>query len=107
MVGWEVLFWPGAKIIHVDGGSHSTNKNAVGMQVQFQKSLLIFFKKHYGSLSYFAARSLLTLSLGLRCCFWTFMAVLKRMLTDKMNYKAEKRKKCWSSFKYCVFGSEP
>ncbi|MBA7636301.1 N-acetylglucosaminyl-diphospho-decaprenol L-rhamnosyltransferase [subsurface metagenome] len=57
--GWKILFWPRAKIIHVDGGSHSTNKNAVGMSVQVQKSLLIFFKKHYGMTHYLFARLIL------------------------------------------------
>jgi len=105
--GWKMLFWPGAKIIHIDGGNKSTDQDDLRMFVQYRKSLLTFFKKNYGLVSYLTARLLLTLSLGLRCCFWTFVAVLKRMLTDNMNYKAEKRRKCWSAFKFCVFGSEP
>lgn len=76
-MGWEVLFWPGAKIIHVDAGSHSTNKNAVGMSVQFQKSLLIFFRKHYGMIHYLFARLILVVSSGLRCLAWALRLVGK------------------------------
>ena len=105
--GWKMLFWPGAKVLHLDGGSHSTKQQALKMFVQQQTSLLNFFKKHYGSLSYFVARLMLVLSFGLRCCFWSLTALFKRTLTNNVNYESENAKKCLSAFRFCAFGSEP
>jgi len=53
--GWKTVFWPGAKIVHVHGGSQSSRKDNLRMFAQFHKSLLIFFKKHLGPVSYFLA----------------------------------------------------
>jgi GT2 family glycosyltransferase len=105
--GWKMLFWPGAMIIHIDGGGQSASKNPVRMSVQFQKSLLLFFKKHHGIISYFLARVLLIVHTGLKyigCA--TF--VLGRSISGKSATceLAEKQKR-WSAFKYCAFGCEP
>lgn len=46
--GWKNMFWPGARIIHRDGGGKSTQKVNVAMEVQKVRSVLIFIRKHYG-----------------------------------------------------------
>jgi GT2 family glycosyltransferase len=104
--GWKMLFWPGARVIHIDAGSKSTDQDGLRMFVQFQKSLLVFFKKHYGELSYFIARLMLTMSFALRCCCWASAVLFKRTLGSEVNYEAEKTKKCWSAFRFCALGQE-
>ncbi len=103
--GWKMMFWPGAKIIHIDAGSKSTDQDGLRMFVQFQKSLLIFFRKHYGNVGYFVARLMLAVSFGLRCCCWALAALLKRTLGDDVNYEIGKTKTCWSAFRFCAFGA--
>jgi GT2 family glycosyltransferase len=105
--GWKVLFWPGAQIIHWHGGGNSSKQNALKMFVQFQKSLLLFFKKNYGWLHFFAARLLLIFSFGLRCCSWLLMALFNRILGNGIDREKEKIIKHWVAFKYCAFGVAP
>lgn len=102
--GWKMVFWPGAKIIHIDAGSKSTDQDGLRMFVQFQKSLLIFFKKHYGGLIYFVARLMLAVSFGLRWCCWALAALFKRTLSSDVNYEIENTKKCWGAFRFCALG---
>ncbi|MFO0829766.1 MAG: glycosyltransferase family 2 protein [Phycisphaerales bacterium] len=47
-LGLKRSFWPGARILHLDGGGKSTSQRSVAMYVQLQRSLLIFFRKYYG-----------------------------------------------------------
>jgi GT2 family glycosyltransferase len=105
--GWKILFWPGAKIIHWHGGGNSSKQDALKMFIQFQKSLLIFFRKNYGWLHFIAARLLLAVSFGLRCCSWILMALFKRVLGNNINKEKEKLIKHWVAFKYCAFGAVP
>lgn len=104
--GWKMLFWPKARIVHYDGGRNSSKQEAEKMFVQFQKSLLIFFKKHYGWLNYIAARLLLIVSLGLRCCFWILAMLLKQVLGSNINWEKEQLIKHWIAFKFCAFGTK-
>ncbi len=46
--GLKRIFWPGAKILHLDGGGKSTSQRSVAMYVQLQRSQLAFFRKNYG-----------------------------------------------------------
>jgi GT2 family glycosyltransferase len=54
--GWRCVFTPQARIIHLDGGSKSTDQASVKMYVQMQKSLLIFYKKRCGFPSWLAVK---------------------------------------------------
>lgn len=105
--GWKILFWPGAKIIHVDGGSHSSKQVALEMHVQQHKSLLIFFRKHYGLMSFLLARLLLSLSSACRCAVWTVATIFKQLLGKDTASEQKERQKHWWTFKFCLFGSEP
>jgi GT2 family glycosyltransferase len=60
--GWKSYFWPGAKIIHRDGGGKSTAQVNVKMEVQKVKSLLFFIRKHYGVVAEGAVRTTIVLS---------------------------------------------
>ncbi|HEY7536341.1 MAG TPA: glycosyltransferase [Gaiellaceae bacterium] len=59
--GWEVLFYPGAEVVHVGGAAHGG-----GLYVENLRGLLRFFAKHRGPREAARARLLLLWSLRLR-----------------------------------------
>ena len=64
--GWECVFTPEARILHTEGGSKSTAKDAVRMYVQKQKSLQIFQRKNLGRLPWLAAKAVYIATLSVR-----------------------------------------
>ncbi len=105
--GWKVVFWPGAKIIHVDEGSHSTKQVALKMFVQQKKSMLIFFKKHYGLLSYLLVRMVLVFSFGARCCVWMLILLFRLVLGKSAKRESQKSREYWWVFKLALLDWEP
>ncbi len=105
--GWKTIFWPGAKIIHVDGGRQSRKQANLKIMVQSQKSMLIFFRKHYSLIEYLSARLLLTIRCGLRCVIQGLLTVYQKLMGQDVTYQAEKTRGFWLSFKFCVLGREP
>lgn len=105
--GWKMMFWPGASIVHVGGGMQSRKKAAAKMMVQTQKSLLIFFKKHYSLVEYLAARLILTVHCGLRSATWCLLWLCKRLMGKNTTHEVEKTRGFWRSLKFCILGSEP
>lgn len=104
--GWEMLFWPGAKILHLDGGGHSSKGESLKLGVQMQKSLLIFMRKHYGLLSSIVARFIVTLYSGMKYFEYALRSFVKRMRGKDFSFELTKRKKCCSVFLFCTFGIE-
>jgi GT2 family glycosyltransferase/peptidoglycan/xylan/chitin deacetylase (PgdA/CDA1 family) len=104
--GWKIMFWPGAKAIHVNGGGQSSKKTPINMFVQEQKSKLIFFKKHRSFPSYLSARLILLVLLVLRYCVWTVIPAVKLRFGRDSTYKLN-RQKTWCAIKFCAFGIEP
>lgn len=76
--GWRCLFTPVARIIHLDGGSKSTDQVSVKMYVQLHKSLLIFFRKRLGWWPWAMARVLLTASMICRAAAWGILVGARR-----------------------------
>lgn len=72
--GWKCVFWPGAQIIHLDGGGKSTSQVNVKMEVEKVKSQLLFIGKHYGILAERFVRISITMSSAakilLQVAFW-------------------------------------
>ena len=66
--GWEILYYPDARIIHYGGMSVAQNPSR--MQVEQQKSLLRFIEKRQGRGARRIAHSLLFVSGLLRLGFW-------------------------------------
>ncbi len=100
--GWRCLFFPAAKIIHLDGGSKSTSQVSVKMYVQLQKSLLIFFRKRLGRLSFYLARMIFIVNMALRAAVWS--------VGGMFNLGKCSRVKCVQSaaaLQFLVFGREP
>lgn len=74
--GWKILFTPGAEIIHLGGAS--TRQASSEMLLQYTKSMLLFFKKHTGKLSYRLACVLLALYFSMRAPYWLGRAICLR-----------------------------
>lgn len=64
--GYRCVFTPAAQIIHLDGGSKSTEQINSEMYVQMQKSKTIYVRKHLGWLGGIAARAIFVTSAVLR-----------------------------------------
>jgi hypothetical protein len=71
--GWKILFTPDAEIVHLGGAS--TRQAGSEMFLQYIKSMLLFFKKHGGGLSYRLACVLLALCFLLRVPYWLGRAI--------------------------------
>jgi hypothetical protein len=105
--GWKMLFWPGAKIIHLDGGNKSTDQQAIRMKIQYRKSMLLFFRKHYGPVSCCIARLLLTADSANRCIAWTVLTFFKKLGGKSVRNEISEREHYWQVLMFCLFGSEP
>jgi GT2 family glycosyltransferase len=105
--GWKRMFWPGARIVHCNGGGKSSDQASVRMFVQFQKSRCIFFKKHHGTLSCISVRLLLVVLLGSRCCYWAFKALLRRVFDRDAGSEKERIGNYWAALRFCAFSTEP
>jgi len=102
--GWKNVFWPGAKIIHVEGGSYSSDQNTLKMFVQKQKSTLIFLRKHGGLFDYMSGRAILFISFGFKFFIWSIIWICSKIMS--MDVKNEVVKKYWLAFKFCATGAE-
>ena len=70
--GWRCVFAPVGRILHVDGGSKSTEQVSIPMYVEMQKNLLIFHRKHLGLLCWGATKFLFSVSMIVRMLWWSF-----------------------------------
>jgi GT2 family glycosyltransferase len=100
--GWRCTFTPAARIVHRDGGGKSTAQVRVRMYVQLQKSILLFHRKHFGPLSWAAAKAVYVAAMAFRWAVWTPAAVTLR--TDA----ARQRARCASAaLRFHLLGVEP
>jgi GT2 family glycosyltransferase len=76
--GWRRVFFPEARIIHVDGGGKSTSQVNVKMLVQLQKSMMIYFGKNLGFVPWMTAKVLFLLSNAARFLGWVIPSVVTR-----------------------------
>jgi len=98
--GWKCMFTPEARIIHVDGGSKSTEQIATRMFVQQQKSVMIFFRKNMGLVARLLAKAVFILSNSLRLSVWGF--------GTPFSQKARKKSICaLAALWFHVTGEEP
>ncbi|MBW8035672.1 MAG: glycosyltransferase family 2 protein [Planctomycetes bacterium] len=104
--GWKSLFYPGAKIIHIHGGGSSSNKVRSKMFVQFQKSLLIFLKKHNGSLAAFAARLILITSFTVRTLVWLAIMTLHKILNREISSHKQQVHMNLAALRFSLIGIE-
>jgi hypothetical protein len=105
--GWKMLFWPGAVILHLGGGGHSSKTKELQLEVQMKKSILLFFKKHYSTIHYFLARLLLVFYTACRYLEIVLRLFRKTIARQNVTYELKEKQKQWVVFKYCAFGLEP
>lgn len=105
--GWKSLFWPGAKIMHMHGGSHSTRQAELAMFIQLHKSNLIYLKKHKSRFQYAAGRLLLLVSVSLRMFGWLVCLMLKMIRRRKIDSEWRAVQMNWATFKFYTIGLEP
>lgn len=74
--GWRRVFYPGAQIIHIDGGGKSTSQINVKMLVQLQKSMLIYFRKNLGFFPWLLAKGLFLLANAARYVGWIASSIV-------------------------------
>jgi len=100
--GWKILFWPGTKVLHLHGGSQSSQQKDAEMFAQQRKSMLLYFRKHHSGLARRCVRCALGMSFGMRFLVWNII-VLLRYLTGKNTLRAQgERLKCRSVVKLCL-----
>ncbi|MHC4103116.1 MAG: glycosyltransferase family 2 protein [Planctomycetota bacterium] len=100
--GWRCVFAPVGRILHVDGGSKSTEQADVRMYVQLQESVLRFHRKHLGVARWLLAKGLFATSMIARAAWWRLWAAL--------GVGAESRRKARLSAaaaRYHLTGREP
>ncbi|OGU55544.1 MAG: hypothetical protein A2V66_07060 [Ignavibacteria bacterium RBG_13_36_8] len=82
--GWDIIFAPVSKVIHL--GGESTKKNPGKMLLQMKSSLLLYFKKHMGYISYTAACLLMFIFFSLRIPYWLVHSLVsKKTMKSDLN----------------------
>ncbi len=74
--GWRCVFAPVGRVMHVDGGSKSTEQASVKMYVEIQKSLLLFHRKHLGWRRWALSKLLFSTTMITRLLWWTVWAAI-------------------------------
>jgi GT2 family glycosyltransferase len=100
--GWRCVFTPVARIIHLDGGSKSTERISVKMFVQHQKSLLIFYKKQQGRAPWMMAKMIYIFSMFFRYFGFSVLSFIKN---DAVFFK--KANQSSAALKFNLLGVEP
>ncbi|QPF86544.1 glycosyltransferase family 2 protein [Bradyrhizobium genosp. L] len=100
--GWRRVFFPGAQIIHVDGGGKSTGQVNVKMLVQLQKSMLIYFRKNLGLGQWIAAKTLFLFSNAARLVGWLLPSVVTRDPVARSKAAA-----ATAALRFHIFGVDP
>jgi len=100
--GWRRVFTPVARIIHRDGGNKSTDPVRLQTYVQFQKSVLIFYRKHHGLLSWAGAKMIYLVSVLISSIVWN----IGRLLNIGKNSQGKARL-CTAALRFYLFGTEP
>lgn len=100
--GWSCVFAPVAQIVHLDGGSKSTEQIKSRMYVQMQKSHLIYARKHHGLAGFLALKAVFTLSALLR------LSVFGALRLWRPSGRTEARiRLSWAALSYHLAGQEP
>jgi len=105
--GWELLFWPGAKVIHHHGGGQSGKKDARRVFVIYRKSQIRYFRKNHGILSALAVRVILLADALSRTTILSLLIVWG-CLVGKPTAKVREKLACYSSLvMFCLFNRVP
>ena len=100
--GWRCVFTPVGKIIHLDGGNKSADQAGVKMYVQYQKSILIFYRKNRGFVAWMMAKIIYCGDMLIRVLIWKTVTLFQR--DDKTLLKG---RKSVAALDFFLFGIEP
>lgn len=100
--GWRRIFTPSARILHVCGGSKSTEQVNIKMSVQLQKSMMIFYWKNLGALSWMAAKGIYIVSNVIRATSWYIQYLIEQDPRRKTKATA-----ALAALRFHLFGTEP
>lgn len=100
--GWRRVFYPWAQIVHVDGGGKSTSQVNVKMQVQLQKSLMIFFKKNLGRGPWAVAKVMFLVANTARSLGWCLSSALTKNPVARSKAEAAS-----AAIRFHLFGMSP
>ena len=76
--GWRCLFTPRARIMHLEGGGRSTQRNALvsaNMYLQLQKSLLRFHRKNRGPVDWALTQAVYAVVMPIRAAAFAILAL--------------------------------
>jgi GT2 family glycosyltransferase len=103
--GWKILFWPGAKVLHIHGGSQSSQQKAAEMFALQRKSMLLYFRKHHSGLAHLTVRCVLAISFVTKFFVWNTI-ILLRFIAGKNTLTAQGEcLKCRGVVKMCFTGN--
>ena len=101
-IGLKNHFWCGARIMHLDGGSKSTEQIRPRMHVQMLKSKLQFIRKNRGVISHALCWLIITIGLLIR---WVGVGVLSLL---RGREKDRKRCRVWfGGLRWLLTGATP
>jgi GT2 family glycosyltransferase len=100
--GYRCVFAPEAQIIHLDGGSKSTDQIRSKMHIQLQKSLLIYVRKHHGVLGYAFTKGVFIVSSFLRVTVFGLLSLLKHDVITKARVRLSS-----AALAFHLVGKEP
>ncbi len=100
--GWRCMFAPVGRILHVDGGSKSTNQTSVRMYVQLQKSSLRFHRKQLGLVHWMLCKLLFITTMSIRMLWWLIWAA-----AGVGERSAHKARQSTAAVRYHLTGKEP
>jgi len=105
--GWKLRFWPGVSVIHRHGGSQSQKGDYCRFFVQFRKSKLIYFQKHYGLIACFLLRCMLLTESIFKALLMYVLACIRWITGNDPGDLARKGFAYWRTAIYCFTGVEP
>lgn len=81
--GWRCVFAPVGRILHVDGGSKSTEQASLRMYVEQQKNLLLFHRKHLREPWPTLSKALFAVFMLLRAVWWGAISMFSKRTTTR------------------------
>lgn len=100
--GWRRVFFPNARIVHVDGGAKSTSQVNIKMRVQLQKSMMIYYGKNLGTGAWLTAKVLYIFSNSIRSLAWSTSSLLTHSPIARSKAAAAA-----AALRFHLFGVEP
>lgn len=74
--GWRCVFAPVGRIMHVEGGSKSTNQVSLRMYVQMQKNLLRFLRTNRGFAQWLVAKAAFSIAMPIRALLFSVLSIV-------------------------------